>query len=252
MKVVHLPIIALLTLATTVQAADDPARERLTVALRHYMAGDPEAARTALAEIINDASITDPQVRLQARSYLGEVLFVQNQREAAWDVFRSIVEERPDHRLDPYEHPPDVVDFYETVRAAISAQPTLLPTTDIQPPALDDRSFPIGGLLPFGVYQLSNEQPIRGSLLALGQAATGAASVGLLASLVSDHSAGSDLQEEARLQRARGIQWGCTFAFYGLWFTGVVDATVQWRRKRETSVHLQAGPGQVGVAVTFP
>ena len=229
----------------------DP-QTRLDDAVRLYMSGDLVGARTGLTDLLNDDSISERELRVRARIYLGEVLYVEGQRAAAWDAFRVIIREQPDFHLDPYEHPPDIVEFYETVRAATTTLDDRFPPHDTLPLIPEDNpSFPLWGVLPFGAYQIAHDRPVRGSLLALGQVATGAVSVALLGNLVSDHDAGSDPDLNLELSTRRNVQWACTTAFYGLWITGVVDASSHWKKGRNPAVSLTFNPVSNTAGITF-
>lgn len=227
--------------ATPGLAQEAPAspQARLDEAIRLYTSGDLQASKATLTDLLNDDAVVDKDLRTRARVYLGEVLYVEGQRAAAWDAFRVIIRDQPDLHLDPYEHPPDVVEFYETVRAATTTLDDRLPQGAQGPVSVPSRPpFPISGVLPLGIYQMRNDHPVRGAVLAVGQVATGTASLALLGSLLSDHDAGSDQARYEELTRRRTVQFACTAGFYSLWIASVVDATATWRRTSATPVSL--------------
>jgi len=244
-------VLALL-LAAPVQAEGEAsdAQQRLDEAVVSYTSGDLEGARNALSDLLNDPALVDPELRLRARIYLGEVLYVEGQRAAAWDAFRAAIREQPDYHLDPYEHPPDIVAFFETVKAATTTLKDRLP--DPNPPATTPTTpFPILGVLPFGLYQVTHDQPVRGSLLAFGELATGVGSVALYVSLRNNNDAGTDRSAYKRLILQRDLQWACFAGFYGLWFTGVVDAQAHWRKNRTSEVGLLLDPATQTAGLTL-
>jgi tetratricopeptide (TPR) repeat protein len=221
------------------QGRPPSAEERLDAAVRAYMEGAYDEAQAHLAAILNDPDTSDAQLRLRALTYLGEVLYVAGRSEAAWDAYQKLLREFPAHELDPFVHPPDVVAFYNTVRAATLS---LQDAARLQP---QPKPFPRSGLLPFGYYQLGHDEPLRGTLLLVGQSAMAAGSLFLLVDLAMDHSEPQD--SFAALQNKRRLQWSLSAGFWTLHALGVADGAYDWRRKQARRVNL--GPG--GVEVGF-
>ncbi len=221
-------------------------RVRLDSALRHYLAGDHDLARKALADLLNDEGVTDTEVRIRARVYLGEVLFVEGNRDASWDAFWALLEDDPGHRLDPYEHPPDVVEFFATVQAARAEGRRDTPSTRsaARPPLL--------AWAPFGAWQIAHREPVRGWTLASVQLVSGAASLWLLADLTESHET-YDPEVYETLQLKRRLSWTFTAAFYGAWLVGGLDAFGSVRRERNAGPAVGVGPlpGGAGVVVSF-
>lgn len=214
-----------------------PAEARLDNAIEAYMAGDHAQARDLLTDILVDETVMDEDLLQRARVLLGEVLYVEGRTEAAWDTFRAILDEQPDYELDPYEHPPDVIRFFETVRGATAVR-TRPPDPNPDSEGMDGetrRSFPLLTLAPFGLYQITHEQPVKGTLLALGQAAAGAGSVLLYVQLNRDHVATTDEEYQSLVLR-RNAQWALFGGFYGLWLVGASDGIGHWRARPSVSV----------------
>lgn len=235
----ELPVIAP---AETEPAKPDKTLELLDDAVRSYMEGAYDDSQNKLATILNSPEVTDRETRIKALTFLGEVLYVSGKSEAAWDAYQNLLREYPDYTLDPFVHPPDVVAFFNTVRAAtvsLRPSPVVIPT---EPPA-----FPRVGLLPFGIYQFTHDEPIRGSLLAAGQLVTGLGSTIVFVDLLRDHSEPPGSYD--RIENLRSWNWTLGGAFYGLWILGIADGAYNWRRQHGRPIQLEPAP--FGLSGTF-
>ncbi len=247
--------IALLLIPALGFAQEEAGSEELATAIRHYRSGELELARTTLIALLNDEGVEDRELLVQARVYLGEVLFVLDRPEEAVAAFRAILEHEPDYRLDPYEHPPDVVDFYETLRGAIR---DLGFDEDQQPepePLPSPQSLPPLALAPFGIHQFRQRHIAKGLLLSSGEAALMTGSLVTAIKLYGDHDADSEADEQALTDRrlANRIMAG---GFYGLWLVGIIDAAVSWRREQraypvEARLRIHGSPGSMGCSLEF-
>ncbi len=229
-----LPVLLLLLHSPTALSEEvrDTAAERLAMAVRLYRAGSHDKARATLIGLLNDPTVDDRDVRLSARVYLGEVLFVEGNRQAAWTTFQAILVDDPDLRLDPYEHPPSVVEFFDMVLAATLAMgpndpPPPLPDPVPPPPELEPVHWT--GYMPFGWHQYRERRPVRGTLLAVGQAGLLAGTFATGIPLYLDHE--GEQGEYQDLQKMRAANWAMSGAFAALWITGTVEASVRWRKE---------------------
>ncbi len=206
------------------------ARQRLDTAWRNYQLGKRELARTELAELVTDTDVEDLAIRQQARIYLGELLYVQDDEEGARRFFEQVLHEDPDYTIDPFRHPPDVVGFFTYVRSyVVPIAPPVDPVGTLQYPRA-----PISTWGPFGAYHLTHHAPRRGSLYLVGGLATAATSVILFGVLQSDRTYGDDEEAEfLRLRRLKAAQYSATGSFYVLWTVSVYDANSHWRRNRK-------------------
>ncbi|MBN1337628.1 MAG: hypothetical protein JXB39_16875 [Deltaproteobacteria bacterium] len=219
-------------------------RTRLEDALRHHLAGDHEQARVALVDLLNDDRVTDREIRIRARVYLGEVLFVEGNRDASWDAFAALLEDDPRYRLDPYEHPPDVMAFFETVRAARAEGRATLPAAGV--PA----RVPLLAYAPFGAWQIANQEPWTGWTLATVQVASGVASLWLLADLTESHETRDpEVYDTMRLKRR--LSWTATAVFYGAWLVGGIDAWSAARGTQPSRAAVQVVPLPDGLSVAL-
>jgi tetratricopeptide (TPR) repeat protein len=258
-----LPVLLLLTPSMLLaQELVVVGQERLALAIRLFRSGDYAQARATLINLLNDPAVEDLDLRINARVYLGEVLLAQNDRNAALEAFRTILDDDPEHQLDPYEHPPDVVEFFDMVRAATrdlapDDPPPPLPPPIPPPPELEPMHWT--GYAPFGVHQLRQKRYGWFTILAVGQLGTMAGSLGTAIPLYMDHEGYDD--EYPGLVTMRNWNWALTGAFWGLWITGTVEASVRWRsdqraamkawEEQHTSSELMLGPGTVGWEIRF-
>ncbi|MEC9391518.1 MAG: hypothetical protein VX944_15705 [Myxococcota bacterium] len=202
-------------------AALPTGRDRLYAAVGAYQRGDGETAKLALARLINDPTVADEQLRQQARVYLGEVLYLQQNEEEARRVFEAVLTLDPTFTIDPFAHPPDVCGFFETVRAYI-----VTPTAT----ALQAQSaVPSSAYLGFGLYHQQHGQHRKATTIAILQSTLGVISVLGFAGLMEArrYQSGDDALNRLKIQRS--VQWGSTAAFYGVWGWSIADAQRHWR-----------------------
>ena len=212
-----------------------PRRADLEAAVRAYQAGRHAEARVALAMMVNDPTLTDQKLRMQARVYLGEIFYVEGDEEAAFKAFEAVLSEDPNFRIDPFRHPPDVCGFFEVVRASTTpgrATPLVTPP----PPGLAANAW-----MGFGQYQRTHGERTHGRLLLGGQLVTGAVSLVSYGVLLADREYADDDPEKKRhLQRLRLLQWGATTGFWGIYAWGMVDA------QRDHAAEQRVGAGVRG------
>lgn len=203
-----------------------PDHARLDLAVRAYQAGQYEEARNSLAQLVNDPTISDAVLRQQARIYLGEILYVQGQEDAAFKVFETVLLEDPSFKVDPFRHPPDVCGFFEVVRASVNA---LGPAKTVTSPPLSDRGVWIG----FGAWQRAHDQRRFGNLLMTGQVLLGVTSLATHAYLVGHREYHAGTSEETRVLALRAVQWTSTTGFWGLYAWGAFDARQRIQESRQ-------------------
>ena len=199
--------------------------ERLEAGVRLYQTGKAERAAAMFAALVNDPSLNQPDLRQQARLYLGEVHYSQQNQEEARRLFEAVLMVDPNFVMDPFAHPPDVTGFFETIRAYI--RPTTPP-----PPQITDSApvpkTPASAFYGFGIYQLSHGDKRMGTTLAIGQSVFAIVSIASFAGLLGNH-AWATKDERSRLQTQKIVQWSSTAGFYGLWVWSAVDAKRHWR-----------------------
>jgi hypothetical protein len=219
--------------------ADDPVpappRQRLEDAIRAYQAGRAAEARIALAMLINEPADIPADLRQDARVYLGEVLYVAGEEDAAFRTFEQVLVEDSTYRIDPFRHPPDVCGFFEVVRASTVG---LAPPPPVPAPA----ALPASAWVGFGVYQRGHGRPGRANAFLAGQALLGAGSILAFGLLVADRRYLEDDPAELRqLQVLRAVQWASTAGFWGLHLWGALDARHDFRQAARQAA--LGGPG---------
>lgn len=221
------------------------AAQRLEEAVRAYQEGRPEEAQVALARLVMDESVEDRELRQQARVYLGEVLYVQGEQDAAFRAFELVLIADPAYRIDPFRHPPDVCGFFEVVRASIAPLRPAEPLVRVPPPRL-----PASTLAGFGLYQLSHGHPGRGLPFTIGQTALGITS-GLTYGLLMSERRWETDPELARLERLRWLQWGATTGFWALHLGSFLDARQVWRRDEVPATRAAVSGPQISYTAAW-
>jgi hypothetical protein len=228
-----------------------PGEQRLDAAIRSYMQGAYDQARTELTGIVNDATITDTAIRVKALTFLGEVLFLEDNKTAAWDAFQNLLIESPDATLDPFVHPPDVVAFFETVKAA---SVPIIPRP--RPPAPSQTArWPVYvyGLAFPGVYRWAHGKPVVGGTVLASEIALGVGSLMVYVSL--DDLRGqlfpkNQIDEITRQETTlRWVGRGLSVAFWMGFVANGVDVAVDVSRRDGQTVSVGFTPE--GLTLTF-
>jgi hypothetical protein len=209
-------------------------------AVHLYQTGEAEKAALILATLINDVTLTDTHTRQQAQVYLGEVHYSQENKEEARRLFEVVLTTDPDFVMDPFAHPPDVVGFFETIRAYIRPPPP--PMLSPQPIGPIPRT-PVSAYLGFGIYQVRHGDKRLGTALAIGQSIFAIVSLASFAGLLEDRSWESK-DERTRLQTQQAVQWSSTAGFYGMWIWSAVDAKRHWRANANGAIADAPGIGK--------
>jgi hypothetical protein len=216
-------------------------------AVHLYQTGELEKAAIMLAALINDANLTDSHTRQQAQVYLGEVHYSQENKEEARRLFEAILTTDPAFVMDPFAHPPDVVGFFETIRAYIRPPPP--PMLAPQPVGPIPKT-PVSAYLGFGLYQVRHGDRRLGTALAIGQSIFAVVSLASFAGLLENRSWESK-DELTRLRTQQGVQWSSTAAFYGIWIWSAVDAKRHWRAHANGAMVGDPGAGQTSASPRF-
>ena len=189
----------------------------------------------------------------EARLWLGEIQYRDGDREAARSTFRAVLIEDLDTRIDPFEHPPEVVAFFDSVRAEVQAERRGLA------PAPRGPLPPAWAFLTPGGLQFHNGRPGLGLLTASG-VTLGLLGVGVtnryLASFDGDPEkygiqiySDDEGAQELRLERVRSAQWGLATLTGGVWLGTTLGGTARAMGARPVS--LAAGPSQLLVTVRW-
>lgn len=245
-----LPLLIALTTLPSAFAADAPesgvSAEQMALdeALARYLEGDLSSSRDALLRIVNDPDDPDPTVLREARVWLGEVQYYLGDKEAARSTFRTVLLYERAYRMDPFVHPPEVVAFFDSVRAEVEAAgPTPRRSSALTPPA---HAF----LWPGGL-QWHNGRPGAAALTAVSVTGSVVVVGGLRLYMVNqDQDAATpginvDTDEEVQqLENMRLAQFGVAAVGTTLWLGTGVGGTVR-------AVRPTAYPGGVGLTVRW-
>jgi len=259
-----LPVLLLL-LHPAVLLAQEPTavgQERLALAIRLYRAGKHEQSQAALINLLLDPEVESAELKTEARVYLGEVLLAVGHRNAALEAFRTILEDDHSYQLDPFEHPPDVVEFFDMVRAAtrdLGPDDPPPPLPEPIPPPPEYKTMHWSGLAPFGVHQLRQGRYGWFTVLAVGQA--GALAGTLATGIPLYMNSEAEEPEYSKLVTLRSWNWALGGAFTALWITGTVESSVRWRADQRANradweaehatSELMLGPGTVRWELRF-
>ena len=115
--------------ATTAPPERPSYDELLHTATRNYQLRRRDLAIQQLAALALDED-APLHVRQEARIYLAEDRFFQDDLDGADSFFEQVIRAEPDYQIDRFRHPPDVCAQFDLVRA------TVLPTLPPPPPLL--------------------------------------------------------------------------------------------------------------------
>lgn len=210
-------------------------QDRLGAGITAYLSGDLPAARDVFLLLVADAGLQEshPEVRRDAQVFLGSLDYNRGDREAARTTFLSILLEDPDYELDPFDHPPELLAFYDSVRVQAQAmRPVVVATAPPRP-----RLNPLLLVVPGGL-QLYNEQPGYGLVVLGGVAAlaatSGALNLRLRAMDQDSQEAGVQVFDEAdkllaeQLKTANNVAgWGTLAVWSATFLHGALVSTRQ-------------------------
>ena len=204
--------------------------QQLKRGVRFYQKKDYSSAMEVFLSL-RYAQSAPAEYRQEARLYIGEILYIQGDRQGAQDLFRELFEEDPKYKCDRFIHPLDVCDYFDFYKKTFLTPPP-------QPPPLKTKAqAPWYTYAPFGLYHLREGPKWRGYLYLSGQLLTGIVSTTLFTSLTIDHSyMANDLDKRDQLQSYLLWQRATTVGFYGLWALSVADARIMWRRGQNQTV----------------
>lgn len=224
------------TRGTTAQRADQA-----------YLDGDFEQAATLYQNLLDAGALSDPAVREPALEHLGISLTILERRDEARAVFLQLLGLNPAHRLDEMFVLPEVVAYYESIRAEFVRE---LPEPSIRP------TNPLAlSLMPFGIGQIYNEQPAKGYAL---MAAEGLA-VGLSVfsyyykqGFCEDIRGGTCLTDDKDAHnRWQQVQQVSAFVASGLIIYGLVDGALYYREEKPLSLAPTPTPDGRGLGLAM-
>jgi len=228
--------------ATAEETALPPFEPEVARAKRMYFEGQHERSLEVFQHLRDrlDAGEEVPESQIsEALQYMGEVQYQLGDRAAAWRTFEHLLKRDPEQVMSPYNHPREVVHWFELVKQRVS-QATAIEDLPVLSPPL--RPLPAWGYAPFGVPQLAEGRTARGVRYASLQIGLGAASIAsfLYLGAVNDENHPADWSDDevvGRVNRVRyGIQWPTSIGFYVVWLTSHLDARRAWFRDQQAEI----------------
>lgn len=167
----------LLVLVLPAQPATAPDAVRVASAAFEYR--DFEKVVELLDPWVHPPRISDEKLMVQARNLLGVSRHVLGDIPRAREEFAQLLLADPEHQLDAFKIPPQVIETFEQVRREMKA---VLDPLIIQKRGRPKEEPPLGArvlveapsrwmmFLPLGAPQFALDQPVRGSIFATAQA----------------------------------------------------------------------------------
>ena len=212
-------------------------KERLEQAVSEYQSGRWDAAQLALTFLMSDPTVSQP-VQQEARVYLGELLYVRGDAEAARKIFEQVLTIDPDFQVDPFRHPPEILAQFEIARSSVAPYPR---------PGAARPKFS-STFLPLGIYHLRHERPVMGATLLVTQVGLVAVGttlwLGLLPVEERTYVVGTPEEQSIKLRNALGPI--CGWSAVGIYMIGFLDAQHDWRTE-----HRNALASDVPIGVTI-
>lgn len=147
-----------------------------------YLYGDFKQVVDKLSPLVDpDIKLADPEDLARAYELLGLSYFYLDRKDDARRIFERLVRFRPDMRLNPVLVPPPAVAFHEEVRAALAddiareraalrrrqqeEEERRRKANQVLVEIETRRNSRLVAVLPFGVGQFQNDEPVLGGLL---------------------------------------------------------------------------------------
>jgi hypothetical protein len=214
-----------------------PARaERLRDAQDALLAGD-YAGAAALSEPMTRDPNLPPGARAEAERVCGLALAGLGQRAEAEAVLLRYLQSEPDARLDPALYPPELVVFFEDVRARHQGQ-----LLSAKPRPKSKHSMVLNFLPPWG--QIQNGQPAKAWIVGAAEVtflAANLTSYGLLRSSCDSQTLVCD--DAGRARGLRTLNLVSAGLFLATYATGVIDGLAGYQPDEPAEV-----PTRVGIA----
>lgn len=238
---------AILTTLVAVTQAATP-EVLLEEAKQAYIAGDPDLARELFTGVLALGPSLPAEVRREAMAYLGDLLFSEEGPEASRNVFDSLLDEAPDYTLDAFDHPPEVVAYFESIKAAQAPAPRIVPPLE---------PWPAMVAVPAGVYYYTVGKPGVALLVGVGQVG---GAVGSWVTFARAREMSACLRNEppdcdgvdassGRYVRVRTLNWALFALGTSAYLGPLVVETARWGAT--TSVTLGVGLDGVRLAGSF-
>lgn len=241
-------------------------------AIEDFEFGEHAAAAKKLESVLSPIQLQSREDVIVARQYLGACFQLLDDHARAEEQFLLLLAMDPTHKLDPEVFSPALVQLFEQVREKTKVEPTPPPPVAAPPPGPPPPSVGIGrpapthephsaalSLVPFGVGQFANEQPVKGAVFAGAEVALFATAVTTFAMFESlkiktiDGATGEVLSVEFRPEdadRARTLQNVYLATFWtgvAVAAAGIVEALMSYPGDDVGTVDVESGPGALVV-----
>jgi tetratricopeptide (TPR) repeat protein len=195
----------------------------LNEAVQLYQMGERTDALQGFLSISTDPSYP-VSIQQESRIYMAEIMLLEGNIDGARRTFYEVLEINPNYNIDRFRHPPEICTEFDYTNAQWKQrQPVqsgpLLPTA----PTLIR-------FVPFGIYQLQQNQKWKGLVYSGLQVGTAITSLTLFGYLQQNPGYNqNDLDEKARLESILTIQRASAIGFYTLWLMSSIDAQRSWQ-----------------------
>ena len=195
---------------------------------------------THLSKRIDEGEVSDITTFQEIHIYLGELLFMTGNRQAAFSTFESLLRKHPDTQIGVLEHDPEAVKFFEVVKSTVENTQAPPPPPFVPPPI---PRLPVAGYMPFGVPQFSQKRPAAGIVFASLQASFAAISVGTYIHLTKKFDKPYSQREVSQATQLRFlVQWPASFGFWASYLASHMDARRHWKKANGPQLTVTVDP----------
>lgn len=234
--------------------------ERFREAENTFRFQDYAAAEALLNSLLHpEVLLEDPDQVLKAREYLGACYYWLGNEKRMEEEFTALLIIAPNHRLDPFYYPAELVERLDRLRQRLS---------ELRVIRIDDRKEPddessclvpketvirrsrLVSFIPFGVGQFQNGDYLKGSLFLAGEVLALGANVGSY--VAAERLRGADgyySASSAKTARTlRVVQYASLGVLAGLAIWGVLDAALNLKSEERfvemVPCHVEPPPGR--------
>lgn len=237
--------------ATVARGQDDVAAASAQDALRNaknlFIYQDYGRAAEVLDSLLHPNILLDEadDVRI-AREYLGASLWYLGRKDEARNEFTLLLLGASTHRLDPFQHVPEMISFYEALRQELIAQKAIRPdggepedpaprsqTIRLRRETIEKRPF-VAMFIPFGVGQYQNGDTTLGTVFLVSEVLALSATIASYFLILDTRSDDPD-----RAKQYRTALWASEGVFLALVAGGITEAIISYDAQRTTVEELE-------------
>jgi hypothetical protein len=217
----------------------DP-RADLVEARHKFEQGDYAAASALLRPLVDAGVFGDAADRNEALRLYGVASFLEGRRGDAEGAFTALLVHDSNARLDAALYPPDVVAFFDAIRARREAE--------LARTAHKARKHFVLTLIPFGVGQFQNDQPRKGWILAGLEGALVISATTTFILLKNNEQQGHTFSDTSEARTLRNVNLASVVALGATAAYGLIDAIYYYQRgEQEPTTRATAVPVPGGV-----